>query len=211
MIVFNLFNSPEGQNKNTHIIICQRLDQYNGIKTLIMLQYIQDHIAQFYREYIGSMIKHYQHPHEPIRISWFMSSKGFFLAFFSRTVDGKYPAPVDMVNIPLLTRFDTSQEVVWDFFHQQYGFIGFLVTSRLDDWNRGARHRQSQEWVAIVGVVFSTWWAANLCEGWLNLYARQKLYSTVHFDIMMYCGDYRCIVFLCRLVYLDCTGVDKKG
>ena len=139
-----------------------------------------------------------------------------FLAVFSHTVDGLYPAPVDMVNIPLLTRLYTSQEVVWDFFHQQYGFIGFLVTSRLDDWNRGARHRQSQEWVAIVEVVCSTGWAANLCEGWLNLYARQKSYSTVHFDIMMYCGDYRyCmivgIVSLCRLVYLDCTGVDKKG
>ena len=31
------------------------------------------------------------------------------------TVDGKYPAPVDMVNIPLFTGFYTSQMVVWDF------------------------------------------------------------------------------------------------
>ena len=37
----------------------------------------------------------------------------------STTVDGKNPAPVDMVNIPLFTRFLTSQ-VVQDFFHQQY-------------------------------------------------------------------------------------------
>ena len=35
------------------------------------------------------------------------------------TVDGRNPAPVDMVNIPLFTRFFTSHVVVWDFFHQQ--------------------------------------------------------------------------------------------
>ena len=34
------------------------------------------------------------------------------------TVDGRNPAPADMVNIPLFTGFDTSQ-VVQDFFHQQ--------------------------------------------------------------------------------------------
>ena len=33
------------------------------------------------------------------------------------------PAPVDMVNIPLFTRFYTSQVVVWDLFHQQYPFL----------------------------------------------------------------------------------------
>ena len=32
---------------------------------------------------------------------------------------GRNPAPVDTVNIPLFTRFYTSQ-VVQDFFHQQY-------------------------------------------------------------------------------------------
>ena len=37
------------------------------------------------------------------------------------TVDGKNPAPVDMVNIPLFTGFHTCQ-VVQDFFHQQYGW-----------------------------------------------------------------------------------------
>ena len=37
------------------------------------------------------------------------------------TVDGRNPAPVDiMVNIPLFTGFYTSQVVVSDFFHQQY-------------------------------------------------------------------------------------------
>ena len=34
------------------------------------------------------------------------------------TVGGRNPAPVDMVNIPLFTRFYTSHVVVWDFFHQ---------------------------------------------------------------------------------------------
>ncbi len=38
---------------------------------------------------------------------------------FRNTVDGRNAAPVDMVNIPLFTRFYTSQ-VVQDFFHQQY-------------------------------------------------------------------------------------------
>ena len=33
------------------------------------------------------------------------------------TVDGRNPAPVDMVNIPLFAGFHTSQ-VVQDFFHQ---------------------------------------------------------------------------------------------
>ena len=34
------------------------------------------------------------------------------------TVDGRNPAPVDMVNIPLFTGFHTCQ-VAQDFFHQQ--------------------------------------------------------------------------------------------
>ena len=38
------------------------------------------------------------------------------------TVDGRNPAPVDMVNIPSFTWFYTSMVVVWDFFHQQYHF-----------------------------------------------------------------------------------------
>ena len=42
------------------------------------------------------------------------------------TVDGRNPAPVDMVNIPLFTRFYTSQ-AVQDFFHQQY--VGVLLDS----------------------------------------------------------------------------------
>ena len=42
------------------------------------------------------------------------------------TVDGRNPAPVDMVNIPLFTGFHTSQ-VVQQFSHQQ---IGKLVVSQ---------------------------------------------------------------------------------
>ena len=50
----------------------------------------------------------------------------------SHTVDGRNPAPVDMVNIPLLAGFYTSQ-VVQDFFHQQY-FQIFLI-SHPWDWS----------------------------------------------------------------------------
>ena len=38
------------------------------------------------------------------------------------TVDGRNPAPVDMINIPLFSRFHTSQ-VVQDFVHQQYDWV----------------------------------------------------------------------------------------
>ena len=46
-------------------------------------------------------------------------------------VDGKNPAPVDMVNIPLFTRLYTSQ-VVQDFFHQQYGLSRFSWKMNLE-------------------------------------------------------------------------------
>ena len=51
------------------------------------------------------------------------------LAIPFHTVGGRNHAPVDMVNIPLFTRFYTSQ-VVQDFFHQQYHhtvFAGFVI------------------------------------------------------------------------------------
>jgi len=41
---------------------------------------------------------------------------------FEDTLDGRNPAPVDMVNIPLFSWFYTSQ-VVQDFFHQQFNSI----------------------------------------------------------------------------------------
>ena len=43
--------------------------------------------------------------------------------FLLGTVDGRNPAPVDMVNIPLFIGFYKSQ-VVQDFFHQQYVKVG---------------------------------------------------------------------------------------
>ena len=50
--------------------------------------------------------------------------QGIFLSFQgSNTVDGRNPAPVDMVNLTLITWFYTSQVAVWYFFHQQYVVI----------------------------------------------------------------------------------------
>ena len=40
------------------------------------------------------------------------------ISTISHTVDGRNPAPIDMVNIPVFTGFYTSQ-LVQDFFHQQ--------------------------------------------------------------------------------------------
>ena len=45
--------------------------------------------------------------------------KAKFSVFSSATVDGRNPAPVDMVNFQFFSGFYTSQ-VVQDFFHQQY-------------------------------------------------------------------------------------------
>ena len=42
------------------------------------------------------------------------------------TVDGRNPAPVDMVNIPLFRRFHACW-VVQDFFHQQYQLMHKLL------------------------------------------------------------------------------------
>ena len=53
-----------------------------------------------------------------IKISPQLSGSTAFLNCWT-TVDGRNPAPVDMVKIPSFTRFYTSQ-VVQDFFHQQY-------------------------------------------------------------------------------------------
>ena len=47
------------------------------------------------------------------------NTSGNVHAFSIAAVDGRNPPPVDMENIPLLTRFYTFQ-VVQDFFHQQY-------------------------------------------------------------------------------------------
>ena len=56
-------------------------------------------------------------------MSWSFESNGRFrmqcIFQVGHTVDGRNPAPVGMVNIPLSIGFYTSQ-VVQDFFHQQY-------------------------------------------------------------------------------------------
>ena len=57
---------------------------------------------------------------------FFFRSKSWGCEFFAdsiHTVDGRNPAPVNMINIPLFIGFHTSQ-VVQDFSHQQYLFPG---------------------------------------------------------------------------------------
>ena len=44
------------------------------------------------------------------------------------TVDGKNPAAVDMVNVPVFTGVHTWQ-VVQDFFHQQYHIMSYYIIS----------------------------------------------------------------------------------
>ena len=51
------------------------------------------------------------------------------VGFLGGTVDGRNPAPVDMINIPLFIGFHTSQ-VVQDFSHQQY-FEQFYLAVKL--------------------------------------------------------------------------------
>ena len=48
-------------------------------------------------------------------------NKGHSIIMYCHTADGRNPTPVDMVNIPLFTRFYTSQVVIAGFLnHQQY-------------------------------------------------------------------------------------------
>ena len=61
--------------------------------------YIRDYTIQLYS---GIIISHYKDPYSP-----------------TSTVDGRNPAPVDMVNVPIFTWFSTSQ-VVQGVFHQQW-------------------------------------------------------------------------------------------
>ena len=53
---------------------------------------------------------------------WVFPGRVRYLQFaqMNDTVDGRNPAPVDMVNIPLFTRCHACW-VVQDFFHEQYG------------------------------------------------------------------------------------------
>ena len=47
-----------------------------------------------------------------------------YITPYNDTVDGRNPAPADMVNIPFFTGFYASQ-VVQDFFHQQYVYVQY--------------------------------------------------------------------------------------
>ena len=47
------------------------------------------------------------------------------VSHYDLAVDGRNPAPVDMVDIPLFTGFYNTSQVVRDFFHQQYHTLYF--------------------------------------------------------------------------------------
>ena len=119
--------------------------------------------------------------------------KGFSCRFFSYcwwTISctswyGKYPIIDKVLYIPGGC-LGFLPSTVW--FHWVFGYIKI-------GWLESRCQTPTKPGVSCdCGGGFSTWWAANLCEGWLNLYARQKSYSSVHFDIMMYYGDYRCCI-----------------
>ena len=61
------------------------------------------------------------------------------------TADGKNPAPVDMVNIPLLTRFHACW-VVQDFFHQQCWFDIFLFSPPFREESHFDEHIFQRGW-----------------------------------------------------------------
>ena len=58
-----------------------------------------------------------------IPLFWF----GRWFSFSSGTVDGRNPAPADVVDMPVFIGFYTSQ-VVQDFFHQQYSQLNHGTT-----------------------------------------------------------------------------------
>ena len=67
------------------------------------------------------------------------SEKSSSCGFGKGTVDGRNPAPVDMVNFPLFAGFYTCQ-VVQDFFHQQYlkpQFMAILAYQPLVSFKAG--------------------------------------------------------------------------
>ena len=59
------------------------------------------------------------------------------IASVSDTLDGQNPAPVDMVNIPWLTWFCTSQVVVGDFFHQLVTLVNYTLKTHENQISMG--------------------------------------------------------------------------
>ena len=67
------------------------------------------------------------------RSGWNRNDKIFRIFKTRPTVDGRNPAPVDMVNIPLFTRFHACW-VVQDFFHQRYFYNSLEKKDLLSRW-----------------------------------------------------------------------------
>ena len=74
----------------------------------------QNYIIDFFLRYFDVSLKLYL-----CHLATKTQARSISANFHSSTVDGRNPAPVDMVNTPLLEGFHTCQVVVWDIFHQQ--------------------------------------------------------------------------------------------
>ena len=88
------------------------------------------------------MLIHYllRHPKILCHPKMWVKQPGFFI---NHTVNGRNPAPVDMVNIRLFTWLYTSQVVVWDFFHQQFQPPHFCGDHREILWHLGPQPAES--------------------------------------------------------------------
>ena len=91
------------------------------------------------------------------------------LAWAWHTVDGRNPAPADMVNIPLFTGFYTSQ-VVQDFLHPQCPWENSAFRLDKDHWPLSTLSHPINPWSTVDGseirrfhqlrlVVYPRWWA----------------------------------------------------
>ena len=75
----------------------------------------------------------------------------------TNTVDGRNPAPVDMVNLPSIYGFfKKSQVVVWDFFYQQYDWHNSTVLKMIERNNQnlfiGPRWDDDWWWLGFVDI-----------------------------------------------------------
>ena len=140
------------------------------------------------------------------------------------TVDGRNPAPVDMVNIPLFIGFHTSQ-VVQEFSHQQIGKLGVSKCHWIGDSENGKIYGKviSIDWIYVYVHVH------NAC-----IYIHVYMYTHMYIYIGMYVCTYinviaktfwriffqlgvrttTCSRYFLGVVYIICQGVifpqDKK-